>query len=322
MNALLDPGGEPSASGCQPCGGSHHFIAINHHRFHDQGLVAQTVHSVLSAAKRLAVARPNEGIRIVFFHQPSSLTPSIIERFEGLSDVEMLDVPRGSNGEGLNRQINIARDAGAIYFYRVDADDPVASERFLRQANLLDQSGADVVGGGLIYSNLRSGTRFRMMPPRHPKPLHYLANSAMLHPALAFRIASICERGLRYWSDRIEDKHLGLQIAQHGLKLVNDPAIYGVYHLNPQARSSIAIAKLNLLLNLAMIRHTRRFDFLLLAFGIFIASAILPSQLLRTLRQHLSRLYALPNISSKHGKDSAVKMEQEEQADYAWDQRK
>ncbi|MCH2096703.1 MAG: glycosyltransferase [Rhodobacteraceae bacterium] len=322
MNALLDRGGKPSASGCQPCGGSHHFIAINHHRFHDQGLVAQTVHSVLSAAKLLAVARPHEGIRIVFFHQPSGLTPSIIERFERLSDVEMLDLPPGSNGEGLNRQIDIAKDMGAVYFYRVDADDPVASERFLRQAKLLDQSGADVVGGGLVYTNLRSGTRFRMLPPRHPTPLHYLTNSAMLHPTLAFRLQPFCERGLRYWPERLEDKHLGLQIAQHGLKLVNDPENYGVYHLNPQARSSFASAMLNLRLNLAMIRHMRRFDLLPLAFAFFTASATLPSQSLRMLRHYVSWLNVLPNMGSKHAEDSAVEMEQEEQADYAWDQRK
>jgi hypothetical protein len=111
----------------------------------------------------------------------------------------------------------------------------------------------------------------------------------MLHPSLAFRLSSLTNAGLRYWPHRLEDKHLGLQIARHGLKLVNDPLIYGDYNLDPGSRSGMTAARTNLSLNLAYLWQVRRLDLAPAAVVLFVASALFPAQWLRRLRKVMRR---------------------------------
>lgn len=287
MNALPDPALLDDAT--PPPAAARHFIAINHHRFHDTSLIVPAIRSVLHAAARFRTACPDQEVRIVLFHQSAGLDQPCMDRLRALAGLEIVEQPPVSNGAGLNAQLDMAEAAGALWFYRADADDPVSPDRFLRQARLLHSSGADVVGGGLIYNNLSTGERFDMVPPSRPGPLDFLTNRALFHSTLAFRLDRLHAAGIRYWSRRLEDKQLALQIARAGLHVVNDSALYGAYNLNPKARSGLGPARLNLSLNLSMAWQSHRPDLVPLALGLFCASALLPSQTLRRLRHRLRR---------------------------------
>lgn len=274
-------------------GGTRHFIAVNHHRFHDPQLVERAVTSAVIAARHLRRLRPVEGVAITLYHAPGAGQALAQLRLGALEDLLIEPVLAVSNGAGLNAQMDAAAQAGATYFYRVDADDPVHPDRFVRQAALMDGTGADVSGGGLVYTNLATCARQPVLPRANPTARDYLTNSAMLHPSLAFRLSSLRKAGVRYWDRRLEDKQLGLQIARAGLRLVNDPVIYGDYSLNPTSRTDLAMARLNLELNWCFIRAMGRLDLLPLAFLLFVASTLLPSQALRQAR-HVLRGDAWP----------------------------
>lgn len=279
-----------------------HFIAINHHRFHDRTLVEKAVTSAVVAARRLRNYRPDEGVCVTLFHAPDGLSAPMRRTLEALDDLRIEPaVSTASNGGGLNAQMEHAAELGATFFYRTDADDPVHVERFLRQAQLMDDTGADVSGGGLVYTNLETGHRMTLLPAATPDARDYLYNCAMLHPTLAFRLPSLQAAGIRYWGLRLEDKHLGLQIARAGLKLVNDPVVYGDYSLNPQARTSTAAARLNLSLNWQYLRLKRRYDLVPLAMALFFSSALLPAQWMRRLRNRFRPSAATPYSGSAGG---------------------
>lgn len=267
--------------------GPRHFIAVNHHRFHDPELVERAVTSAVIAARRLRDLRPGEGVAITLYHAPDAAARLATPGLAALRELVIEPALTPSNGTGLNAQMDAAMRAGATYFYRVDADDPVHPDRFVRQADLMDRTGADVSGGGLVYTNLATGARQEVLPRPRPAARDYLTNSAMLHPSLAFRLSSLHKAGIRYWDRRLEDKQLGLQIAQAGLRLVNDSVIYGDYSLNPEARTNLRTARLNLELNWLFIRAKGRYDLLPLALALFAASALLPSQWLRRARHAL-----------------------------------
>ena len=273
--------------------GPRHFIAVNHHRFHDPLLVERAVTSAVVAARRLRTSRPGEGVAITLYHARGAGEALTALRLGSLPDLSIEPALVASNGAALNAQMDAATRAGATYFYRADADDPVHPERFVRQADLMDRTGADVSGGGLVYTNMATGHRQRVLPRARPKPRDYLTNSAMLHPSLAFRLSSLRAKGIRYWERRLEDKQLGLQIARAGLRLVNDRAVYGDYSLNPTSRTDLAMARLNFELNRSYAHAKGRYDLLPLAVLLFAASALLPSQSLRRLR-HILRGDAKP----------------------------
>lgn len=265
-----------------------HFIGINHHRFHDPKLVEEAVRSTAQAIEVL-VLDPSRDVRVVLFHDARGALPSqLLAEFRDLG-IETKTVPSTSNGEGLNAQIELARKDGANFFYRVDADDTVAPDRFCLQANLLEQDRADVCGGGLTYVNVETSESFDVCPAETPGAIDYLTNCGMLHPTLAFQLDRFHEAGIAYWSRRLEDKQLGLQILRSGLRLYNDQAIYGRYNLVPAARKSFEIARLNFRLNTSYLLTSGRILYFPFALALFLASSLIPSHALRRLRQRLRR---------------------------------
>ncbi|MFT6104315.1 MAG: hypothetical protein ACJA1E_000735 [Paracoccaceae bacterium] len=262
-----------------------HFIAIHHHRYHAAKGVEAAVKSVVQATRHL----PAGSARMVFFYDPESDLPADIHDLLARLGVEKVMGFAASSGARLNSQIDMAIAAKAQIFYRVDADDVVAPRRFAHQATMFATSEIDVCGGGLTYAVNDTHEHFDVIPKAIPGPWDYLLNCAMLHPTLAFRLDTFQKAGLRYWDQRLEDKHLGLQIRKAGLVLKNAPMILGHYHLDPASRSSAQAALLNLSLNKAYLKATRRFDLLPLAYLIFVSSMLAPSHQLRRMRQWMQR---------------------------------
>jgi hypothetical protein len=289
MNVLYDPD-------------LRHFVAINHHQYHPSDRVLAAIESTATAVARMG----HRSVTVTFcHHETCALEPQIFARLMELG-ITPVTVPNGSNGNSLNAQLDAARDAGADFFYRVDADDTVAITRFERQAQLLEQGAADVVGGALDYIPIDGRAEFTVLPPKHPGAWGYLTNCAMLHPTLGFRMNALTGANIRYWTKRLDDKQLGLQLRRAGLRILNDPVVYGTYTLNPVSRSSLLAARLNLGLNLRYAITSRRIDLVPVAVAIFAASCLAPSQSLRRLRQILRGAPAVkPAAKFADGSDKA-----------------
>lgn len=257
-----------------------HFIAINYHGYHDVDAALDCVRSVLLSAKALTGE-----VRITLFnHSDQPAAAKLTNALEEMG-VARENYPASPNGESLNHQIDQAE--GFDFFYRVDADDLVSQGRFKRQSALLEKTGCDICGGGLIYRNIDSGEQYKVIPAMHPGILAYLFNNYFLHPSLAFRLSAFARTKLRYGNRRLEDKHLALSAYKAGLTVVNDQRIYGTYNLNPNARNGSLFTHRNHTLNLSFIHAARSYWALPLAYGLFLASTVLSRDRLRSIRKSL-----------------------------------
>ena len=257
-----------------------HFIAINYHGFHDVDAALDCVRSVLLSAKALT-----GDVRITLFNHSDQPAPAELTDTLNELGVAQADYPEGPNGESLNHQIDQAQ--GFDFFYRVDADDLVSQGRFEWQSALMEDTGHDICGGGLIYRNNDTGEEYQVTPPIHPGTLAYLFNNYFLHPSLAFRLSAFSRSNLRYGNRRLEDKHLAVSAYKAGLTVVNDQRIYGTYNLNPNARNGSLFAHRNHTLNLSFIHAARSYWAWPLAYGLLLASMVFSRDRLRGIRKSL-----------------------------------
>ncbi len=269
-----------------------HFIAINYHGFHDVNAALECVQSVLVSAKNLTGE-----IRITLFNHSDSPAPPELSTALTTMNVELANYPESPNGESLNHQLDQAK--GYDFFYRVDADDLVSKGRFGWQSALMDNTGCDICGGGLIYHNIVTASEHQVLPPEHPGTMAYLLNHYFLHPTVAYRMSAFNRVNLRYSNRRLEDKCLALSACKSGLKVVNDQKIYGTYNLNPNARNAPLFARRNRALNMAFIRTTHSYWAFPLAYGIFAVSMLFSQDRLRTIRKTLFHRSADPAVNSE-----------------------
>lgn len=258
-----------------------HFVALNAHGFHHPHDILAAVASVAVALAAFRAERA-DSIEAVVFHSAASPLPEGMGRMIRRAGLRLVQTPVAPNGTNLNRQVAMAREAGATLFYRADADDLVDPARLVRQAALMTRTGADISGGALLYT---CGPQVRIVRPnQRPGCRDVLVNRAALHPSLCLRIAALDRAGIGYWPHRLEDKHLIGQALAAGLSIRNDVAIYGRYNHMAAARSGPGFAALNLWLNLSLILRTASWGLVPMAFVLFLASSLLPSQWLRRLR--------------------------------------
>lgn len=268
------------------CKFSSHFIAINYHRFHEAEAAIACAKSVLFSARGISGY-----VRIVFFyHSNQPILESLLSNMKALG-LEVVVLPGGANGDCLNMQISKARDYD--FFYRVDADDLVSEGRFGWQEKLFQTTGCDICGGGLIYRNVISGRQYEVCPPAKPATLAYLTNQFFLHPTLAFRLSSFHKSNIHYGPERLEDKGLAIAAVKAGFDIVNDPRIYGIYNLNPDARNTRFFSNKNLRYNLAFIRASGRYWAFPLSIVMYLASLTISSEGLRRIRHFIGRFRRL-----------------------------
>ena len=260
----------------------HHFIAINYHSFHDIEDVLKCVRSVILSARGMVGTVKT----VLFYHADQPPAQPLLDQMDAMA-LEVMHLPSGTNGDDLNRQIIQAR--GYDFFYRVDADDLVSEGRFGWQAKQFETTGCDISGGGLIYKNRKTGQEYQVIPPAAPATMAFLMNQFFLHPSLAFRLESFNRAQIRYGAERMEDKGVAVAVVRAGLNVVNDPRIYGVYNLNPDARNGAKFNILSLKYNLSFIFAKRSYWAIPLVGGIFVASYIFSKEHLRRFRHVLTR---------------------------------
>lgn len=259
-----------------------HFIAINYHTFHDVEDAQKCVRSVILSARGMTGTVKT----VLFYHSAPPPPQSFLDQMED-APLEVRHLPNGTNGDCLNDQIFQAQ--GHDYFYRVDADDLVSEGRFRWQAEQFETTGCDISGGGLTYKNRKTGQEYQVIPPAAPATMAFLMNQFFLHPTLAFRLESFNRAHIRYGAERLEDKGLAVAVVKAGLNVVNDPRIYGVYNLNPNARNGSKFNTLSLKYNLSFIFAKPSYWAMPLAGGIFVVSYIFSKERLRKFRRVLTR---------------------------------
>lgn len=266
--------------------GDGHFIAINYHNFHNEDAAIECVNSVKIAADKLVHSKLGS-VRIVFFNHSKQPLSAELSKTLSTLDIDMEHAPCSENGTGLNTQIRKALDANFDFFYRVDADDSVFSNRFKDQSSFFAITSADFVGGALLYQNMATGDSYLVAPRKTPKAIDYILNNMVLHPTLAMRLSSFKDVHLLYWDDRLEDKEFMLSAIKEKMVVLNDQRVYGTYNYNSTARSSQAAAILNLKLNIKFISATHAWHFVPVALCIFGLSSLFPSNALRKFRYAL-----------------------------------
>lgn len=278
-----------------------HLIAVNCHPYHKLPDISAGLASV---ARAVGLFRQHCGDRIevrVFWHNPDRAPESLREQIlaDGFTLVER---PHQTNGQNLNSQIETALEDGFDLFYRVDSDDTVTAQRFLRQADLLKTGLCDLCGAGLRYKP-EGGSGFVMMPEIEPGPRDYIENKYLLHPSMALRLDAWERAGLKYWTQRLEDKALLLQARRAGLRVRNIPVVAGGYNVGPRSRNRLVQKWIGFKLNAAFLWHTRALHFLPYATALFCAQVLLGSHVLRLIRHRLHRRSAadLRNGASQTG---------------------
>ncbi len=264
-----------------------HFVAVNCHPFHPLDDIRAGLHSL---AKAIGVFRQRCGDIIqvrVFWHSDKKAPEDILDDVMSFG-FDVTHWPHQSNGQNLNRQIEFALEHKFDTFFRVDADDTVTAQRFIRQAEALESGACDICGAGLRYKP-DDGAPFVLLPKAHPGPRDYLENKFLLHPSMAMRLSAIEAAGLRYWTNRIEDKALLLQAYKKGLRIMNLPVVAGGYNVTRASRGKFVQKWLGFKLNLRFLSAAKAFHLMPYACTLFLFHVLLGSHRMRALRHLIQR---------------------------------
>jgi hypothetical protein len=264
-----------------------HFVAVNCHPFHPPGAIKVGLKSVSNAINTFrAHCRDPIDVR-VFWHNSHAPQKTILDDIASYG-FSLTQWPHMGNGDNLNKQIDFALAHKFDTFFRVDADDTVTAQRFIKQAEILNTQACDICGAALRYKT-EGGPSFILPPKANPGPRDYLENQFLLHPSMAMRLSAIQAAGLRYWPKRLEDKAFLLCAYQKGLRIINIPILAGEYNVSPGARKKFGQKWLGFQLNLKFIRSSKAFHLLPYACALFLLQALLGSQRMRALRHLLQR---------------------------------
>jgi hypothetical protein len=274
-----------------------HLIAINFHRYHNLDAALTCCASVKRAVEPLLDGTGRRVSIVLFCACSRAVYCEVSERVKELG-IEARHLPEGANGDSLNMQIEYALDEGFDFFYRVDADDLVYEDRFVRQAEILTSTSYDICGGGLLYRNVADGTRFKVVPPETPAAASFVFSMFFLHPTLAFRLKTFRTHDIKYWPQRLEDKHLALQARFAGMRVYNDPYIYGEYNLEPNARNGREAAKTSLMLDLRFLMLSKDYIFIPVALGIYLLRLLVSTQTPRNMRNKVLRCRSRLSLSA------------------------
>lgn len=281
-----------------------HLIAVNCHDFHKVADIASGLSSVAAAVVRFRSQRSDPIEVRVYWHNTTE-PPRALRDQIGALGFDLVEAPRASNGENLNRQVDEALRDGFDIFFRVDGDDTVSAERFVQQSEILTSGQCDLCGGGLHYMP-PTGPGYVMRPKSRPGPRDFIENQFVLHPSMGFRLDAFRRTGLRYWSRRLEDKALLLQAWKAGLRIRNIQAVTGTYRVDPAARNLLLQKWLNLRLNLQFLSHSGAVHHVPYAIALFALHLVVGSNQLRRIRYLMRRRHAQSQSPSaqprKHAK--------------------
>lgn len=137
---------------------------------------------------------------------------------------------------GLNTLVSLGRKLGAKYYFRMDADDIVLSDRFEKQVSFMEANVSIDVCGSSIVEFLGEGPyktskvkSMRVVPSSHEEIYSGLARTSTFnHPTICFRYSSLVK-----WSPNLdiydetaglaEDYKLWVDLAEAGFKFANLP---------------------------------------------------------------------------------------------------
>lgn len=263
------------------------FVAINAHPFHDLSELSNLIDSVKKAVDHYR-RHSSKRIKCVFFWHNSAPIDHALKAEIVHAGYDIKHYQHASNGENLNAQISHAVEAGSDIFFRVDADDLVAENRFTLQSEAISSNLCDMCGMSLRYIPDK-GESFITQPPARPTARDFLENAFVLHPTLAIKLSALLNCGLLYSAARLEDKALYLDAVSSGLRILNLDTLGGHYRVATNTRSALHLKLRNLRLNLIFLVRTRQVKLLPYALVLFTAQILISPGKLRFFR---SLLYA------------------------------
>lgn len=207
------------------------IISVVFPAFNAENYVREAVQSVLEQSfTNFELIAINDG--------STDSTKAILEEFQK-QDQRIVLISRENKGlvESLNEGINLARGA---WIARMDADDIALPQRFERQLQWLEETGADI-SGSWIKPFGTSGSCVL----KHPKTdaaikMELLFGAPFAHPSVMMR--SVLAKQLPYdktW-EGAEDYELWVRAAQNGWVMTNVPEVLLLYRQHEKQISTAA----------------------------------------------------------------------------------
>lgn len=158
-------------------------------------------------------------------------TPAILEKLRE-HDSRVILISRENKGlvESLNEGIDLAR---GIWVARMDADDIALPQRFERQLEWLEQTGADICGSWVKNFGLLDQRVVQLRQTDEAIKMEMLFACPFAHPAVMMSTTLV--KKLRYdkaW-EKAEDYDLWVRAAVAGWKMTNVPDVLLQYRIHP-----------------------------------------------------------------------------------------
>lgn len=173
--------------------------------------------------------RPPDKLIVVLDGSDPSAAGRVSDIVGGRLPLVMIDEPRATLSEGLNRGLRAAVDAGADLVARMDSDDRSRPERIERQARAM---GADPALVGLGTAALRTdalGVPLEdITPPTDPEQLRLqvLHRNPFVHGSMMLRPGPVLDAGGYDESlARAQDHDLWIRLTLAGRRLANLPEV-------------------------------------------------------------------------------------------------
>jgi glycosyltransferase involved in cell wall biosynthesis len=145
---------------------------------------------------------------------------------------------------GVSASVNIAVEiARGYYVARMDCDDVSIPERFIKQLNWLDETGADICGGWIKLFGTSDNRTIAHAESDDAIKMELLFGSAFANPTVMMKTKLL--RELKHDSewDKAEEYDLWVRAAQAGWKMTNMPEVLLKYRLHASQISTASSVK-------------------------------------------------------------------------------
>ena len=192
----------------------------------------------IEAAVRSILDQTFENFELIAINDGSTDGTRRILQNMSTYDGRLVVVSRENRGlvASLNEGIGIAR---GVWIARMDADDIAYPNRFERQLQWLEQTGADICGSWIKYFGTLDNRVLQHPETDESIKLEMLFGSPFAHPTVMMKTALASQLGYSNQWASCEDYDLWERAAQAGWRMTNVPEVLLSYRLHEAQISSV-----------------------------------------------------------------------------------